>query len=291
MATATNSLNINDNGVVSYNNTTGVFSESALTQHDVLVGGSGNAITSVSPSTATFVLTSNGTGSDPSFQTVSASGAITQIDGDSGHMNPTAGVVTINGGSTGLTTTAATSTMNITGTLNAGHGGTGLATLTTYELIASGTTATGNFQQIASGSSGQVLYSNGIGSLPSFGAAPTGVAWVDVTSGTQTIAASTGYVTDNATQVTYTLPATGVLGQVFEITGGINGSVTAPWLIAQNANQQINFGNSSTTGGIGGSLASTLQFDSVRCLCVSPTTTGAATIWNVLSSVGNLIVT
>lgn len=39
-----------------------------LTQHDVLVGGAANAIVSVTPSTAGFVLTSNGTSVDPSFQ-------------------------------------------------------------------------------------------------------------------------------------------------------------------------------------------------------------------------------
>lgn len=42
-------------------------------QHDVLVGGANGSITSVSPSTAGFVLTSNGTGSDPSFQAAAIS--------------------------------------------------------------------------------------------------------------------------------------------------------------------------------------------------------------------------
>lgn len=356
--TATNSLNINSSGVVAYNATTGVFSESTLTQHDVLVGGASNAITSVapsatsgvalvsqgassdpqfgtvvvagggtgavtltgvltgngtsavtastvtqhgvviagasnavssiSPSTSGFVLTSNGASADPSFQAITASGAITTVDGDSGSMTPTSGVVTISGGTTGLTTTATASTMDVTGTLNAGHGGTGLATLTTYELVAAGTTATGNFQQIAAGSSGQILYSNGAGALPSFAAAPASISWVDVTTSTQTIAANKGYVTDNATQVTYTLPATPAFGDVFRVTGGVSGSATAPWFIAQNAGQQINFGNTSTTVGTGGSIASTLQYDSIECVCV---VAGASAVWVAQSSVGNLIVT
>lgn len=183
----TNSLNINASGVVSFNSTTGVFSESALTQHDVLVGSSSNAITSVAPGTAGFVLTSNGASADPSFQV-----------------------------------------------------------------------------------------------------SPAALTWTDVTSGTQTIAAGTGYVTDNATQVTYTLPATPAFGNIFEITGGVSGASTAPWIIAQNAGQQINFGNSSTTVGTGGSIASTLKYDSVRCVCI---VAGASAVWNVLSSVGNLVVT
>ena len=242
MATAQNSLNINSSGVVAFNAATGVFTESALTQHDVLIGGASNAIVSVAPSaTAGVPLVSAGAASNPAFGTTVVAG-----------------------------------------------GGTGLATLTTYELMASGTTATGNMQQIASGTTGQVLYSNGAGALPSFAAAPAGVAWVDVTSATQTIAASTGYVTDNATQVTYTLPATPAFGNVFRITGGVSGSATAPWIIAQNAGQQINFGNTSTTVGTGGSIASTFQYDSIECVCV---VAGASAVWVVLDSVGNLIVT
>src|ERR1043165_6136177 len=75
-----------------------------LTNHNVLVGAGTSTITKVPPSTAGFVLTSNGASSDPSFQTVSASGAITRINADTGFVfiTPTAGVVTINGGTTGL---------------------------------------------------------------------------------------------------------------------------------------------------------------------------------------------
>lgn len=46
------------------------------------------------------------------------------------------------------------------------NGGTGLSSYTTYRLLASGTTSTGNFQQLDAGSSGQVLTSQGAGSLP-----------------------------------------------------------------------------------------------------------------------------
>ena len=47
-----------------------------VTQYDVLVGGASNAITSVSPSTAGYVLTSTGVGSDPSFQLPSQLGSL-----------------------------------------------------------------------------------------------------------------------------------------------------------------------------------------------------------------------
>jgi hypothetical protein len=240
--TATNSLNISSNGLVAYNNATGVFSETAMVQYSILSGGANaQSIVQTAPSaTAGVPLVSNGAAAQPHYSTAVVAG-----------------------------------------------GGTGLSTLTAYELIAAGTTSTGNVQQIALGTSGQVLTSNGPGALASYQTPSSGISWVDVTSGTQTIAASTGYVTDNATQVTYTLPATATLGSVFEITGGVSGSATAPWTIAQNANQQINFGSSSTTVGTGGSLTSTLQYDSVRLVAV---VSGSSTVWNVLSSVGNLTV-
>lgn len=107
-----------------------------LTSHNVLVGSGTPTITKVPPSTAGFVLTSNGAAVDPSFQNVSASGAIIEIDGDTGSMTPTAGVVTISGGTTGLTTTASGSLMNLTGTLNIGHGGTNATSFgTTHGVV------------------------------------------------------------------------------------------------------------------------------------------------------------
>jgi hypothetical protein len=171
------------------------------------------------------------------------------------------------------------------GTVVVAGGGTGLATLTAYALIAGGTTSTGNVQQIALGSSGQVLTSNGAGALPSFQAAAGGFTWSSVTTSTQTIAVQNGYVTDNATLVTYTLPVTAALGDSFEILGGTTGA--GGWTIAQNASQQIKFGVTATTSGVGGSLASTNQYDNVKCRAI---VAGAATIWEVTSATGNLTV-
>lgn len=49
------------------------------------------------------------------------------------------------------------------------QGGTGLTTLTAYGLLAAGTTSTGNLQQVSgTGTSGQVLTSNGAGALPTW---------------------------------------------------------------------------------------------------------------------------
>jgi hypothetical protein len=60
-------------------------------------------------------------------------------------------------------------------TLAVSNGGTGVTTLTTaYGVLAAGTTATGALQNIGTGTSSQVLTSNGPGVLPSFQAAAAG---------------------------------------------------------------------------------------------------------------------
>lgn len=101
-----------------------------LTAHDVLVGAGTATITSVSPSTAGFVLTSNGTSADPSFQTISASGAVTSLSGDTGTATPNAGAITVSGGTTGLTTTGSSHTLTLGGTLGIANGGTDATSFT-----------------------------------------------------------------------------------------------------------------------------------------------------------------
>lgn len=64
---------------------------------------------------------------------------------------------------------ATSSSALTTGTLPVVAGGSGLSAATAYGVICGGTTATGNFQSVASvGTSGQVLTSNGAGALPTF---------------------------------------------------------------------------------------------------------------------------
>ncbi len=146
----------------------------ALTLTNPLTGANGgtgvnNGTKTINLGTPTtgYVLTSDVSG-NATWQTVSASGAITTINGNSGSITPTAGAVTINGGTTGLTTSGSGSTLSLTGTLVVANGGTGLASLTAYTLLAGGTTSTGVLQQVTAGSSGQLLQSNGAGVLPSW---------------------------------------------------------------------------------------------------------------------------
>lgn len=70
-------------------------------------------------------------------------------------------------------TIATKATAALTIPITVSNGGTGLTTTTAYGLIAAGTTATGNFQQVSgTGTSGQILTSNGAGALPTWQNAP-----------------------------------------------------------------------------------------------------------------------
>lgn len=137
------------------NGGTGVASATA---YALLAGGTtttGAFQSIASVGTSGQVLTSNGAGALPTFQTASG------------------GVTTISFGSTGLTPSTATSgAVSVAGTLAVANGGTGRTTNTAYAVICGGTTAGGVEQSIASvGTAGQVLTSNGAGALPTFQAA------------------------------------------------------------------------------------------------------------------------
>ena len=108
------------------------------------------------------------------------------------------------------------------------------------------------------------------------------VTWTVVTGATQTIAVNNGYISNRAGLITYSLPATSAVGDVFEIT---NINTALGWTITQAAGQSIRLGNASTTVGVGGSLSSLALGDSIRCVCVVANTT-----WVTLSVVGNVTI-
>jgi len=109
-----------------------------------------------------------------------------------------------------------------------------------------------------------------------------GITWSEVTSGAQTASIDNGYIANYGTLVTVTLPTTAALGSVVRVSGKGAGG----WKIAQNASEQIIFGNQSTTVGVTGSLSSVNDYDAVELLCITADTT-----WVVISSIGNITVT
>lgn len=103
--------------------------------------------------------------------------------------------------------------------------------------------------------------------------------FTEVTAAAANLSVNRGVIANRATLVTLTLPTVSLEGDEIEVCGKGAGG----WLIAQNANQMIHFGNRTTTTGVTGSLASTLQYDVVRMVC-----TVANLEFTVLSAIGNL---
>jgi hypothetical protein len=97
------------------------------------------------------------------------------------------------------------------------------------------------------------------------------------------MAVDNGYISNKAGLLTMTLPAVAAVGDIVRITGKNAGN---GWKIAQNGGQTIFIESLATTTGGGGSLASGLTRDAVELVCVT-----ANTDWNVISSMGNLVVT
>ncbi len=74
----------------------------SLTAHDVLIGNGTTAVTLLSPSTAGFLLTSNGVSADPTFQAPATSGDVvgpaSSVDSDIALFNGTTGKLIKDGG-------------------------------------------------------------------------------------------------------------------------------------------------------------------------------------------------
>lgn len=111
----------------------------------------------------------------------------------------------------------------------------------------------------------------------------TGITWNEVTATSQTAVAGNGYIANNASRVTITLPA-GSFGQVVRVAGKGAGGWSLDATLVSSA-WTIKFG-SLAAGASGGSLQSTSQYDAVEVVCINAT----GNIWEVISCVGNLTV-
>lgn len=129
---------------------------------------------------------------------------------------------------------------------------------------------------------GGITFTSGAGSLV-INATGGGLTWSVVTVNAS-LASNTGTIANKGSNLVMTLPATGAIGDIISIVGE---NTALGWTIAQNANQQIFFGTSSTTLGTGGSISSINIRDALTMVC---TVSGASTVWTVISSVGNLTI-
>ena len=125
----------------------------------------------------------------------------------------------------------------------------------------------------------QVNLTNGVtGVLPP---GSGGVLTWSTVGASGTLVVNTGIICTGGAGLSFALPAASAVGDICEIV--LSGSTS--WTITQGAGQQIFAGNTSTTLGAGGSLASTAAGDSLRMVCKT-----ANTAWVVLSMVGNITV-
>lgn len=108
-----------------------------------------------------------------------------------------------------------------------------------------------------------------------------GMTWNTI-SASQGLVVNNGYIcTAPGGALALSLPAVSALGDIIEVT--LDGS--ASFSITQGAGQQIRMGNQATTAGVGGSLTTTQQGDTIKMVCQT-----ANLKWNVLSTMGNLTV-
>jgi len=91
-----------------------------------------------------------------------------------------------------------------------------------------------------------------------------GLPYTVVTGTTQAMTTNNGYISNAATLITYTLPATSSVGDQLAV-GGIN---TGGWKIAQTIGQSIQVGINTTTSGTSGSVSSQAGTDGLTLVCV-----------------------
>lgn len=158
--------------------------------------------------------------------------------------------------------------------ISLGSAAGGLETITTPDSVMVTPTA-GNIDFL----NGTGMNITGSGSNITFNATGGALTWNFVTATSEPAVADNGYIADNAAGVGFSLPATCPFGEFIWI-----GTVDAGgWTLSQNAGQQIQLGEKSTTIGVTGSLSSTKIGDSVLLVC-----TVADTNFLALAFVGDI---
>ncbi len=99
--------------------------------------------------------------------------------------------------------------------------------------------------------------------------------WVTVSGTSATMGVNTGYIANNGSLVTLTMPSTSNVGDEIIVYGLGSGG----WRIAQPTGVQIYYSPTNTTLGVGGSLSSTNAKDVVKLNCILTNTT-----WSVCAS-------
>ena len=138
--------------------------------------------------------------------------------------------------------------------------------------------STGNVNVVGSGSV-TVTGSPGTNTL-TVSTTGEGLTW-QVIGASQTLVVDNGYFCTTGGALSLALPAVSAVGNIIEIS--LDGSTS--FRVTQGAGQQIRLGNLATLAGVGGSITSTQQGDSIKMVC-----SVANLKWNVVASMGNPII-
>jgi hypothetical protein len=213
---------------------------SGLTAHGVVIAEGNGAFAATAVGTSGFVLTSNGGASDPSFQAVSSTGAVTSLAVQTGTspVVPSSGIITVNG----ATVVAGTNPVRTDGT------GPNTVAIEVQRSQAIASTDATKIGLAAFNSADFSVDSNGFVSISS-----GGFSWLDKAASFNA-AAQTGYfVTANATA---TLPASPSQGDTIKFF--VDGAVTLT--IQANTGQTIQFATNVSASA--GTQVNTMSGDS-----------------------------
>ncbi len=145
------------------------------------------------------------------------------------------------------------------------------STMTNGQLIIGSTGATPTAATLTEGSG--IVITNGAGSV-TISVSGSGYDWTEVTTTSQQMDVDSGYIANNASLVTLTLPPVAGIGDSVILQGKGAGL----FAIAQNGGQTIHFGDTSTTTGVTGGLTAVNRYNSVELVCIT-----ANTDWAVIT--------
>ena len=254
---ATTAMTINPSGSYTYNS----YGAGAI-----CTDSSGN-VTSEN-GTAGYALLSNGAGSIPTFQAITA-GTVTSVSG--GNNITITGTPTIN------------PTVNVSGTTNHSlllGNATGsinnLGVATNGQIPIGSTGADPVLATITAGSGVSIV--NAGGSITISATGGSSFTWSVITAN-QTASVANGYFCNKAGTLALALPAVSAVGDVIKVS---NENTALGVQFTQAAGQQILIGTTNTTSGATGTLTSSAVGDTLTLTCKT-----ANTIWRVTDGWGN----
>lgn len=289
----TGATTLTDGGIVLGSGTGAVTVTSQPTNGQLLIGSTGlDPVLANITSTGSTITVSDGAGT---INLETSDATANSFPTDAGTATPSGGALTIAGGTlidsagSGSTVTlnagdtvvasvatdgsAATPSGNAFtiagGTLLASSGSGATVTLDADDTVVA---SVGSDSGTATPSSNNfnIVGTNGITTSASTdtitidGASISDFDWNVATGSTQAITVNNGYFANYAGTLAFTLPATAAVGDTIQIA---QMAASQGWSLAQNAGQTCYIGNTATTTGAGGSLASTDDGDWIELVC------------------------